>query len=157
MKIFLALFLLIFTLSCSTRNIKYDRDKLLGKYSEDYKMFVDNQTIDLEYIYLDKDNIENVQIDKNSYELKITQLRSTELFEMKNLNLDSLSVGRRGLDKKIIDLIVIDGIPLSDSLKDKLKIDPNAIKSLTILSQEKINNMNLCRGYNGDVLLITTK
>lgn len=157
MRVFLILFLLIFTLSCSTRNIKYDRDKILKKYSEDYKMFVDNQIIDLEYIYLDKNNIEKVQIDKKSYELKITQLKSTELFEMKNLNLDSLYVGRRGLDKKIIDLIVIDGVPMIDSLKDKLKIDPNAIKSLTILSQEKMDDMHLCRGYNGDVLLITTK
>ncbi|MCF7569654.1 hypothetical protein L3X37_15005 [Sabulilitoribacter arenilitoris] len=157
MRIFLLLLILTLTFSCATRNIKYDRNKILKKYSAEYKMFVDNEKMDLETVYLDKDNIENIRIDKRTKELKITQFKPTELFEMKDWNLDSLSAGRRGWDKKKIELIIIDGIPMVDSLKQKIKIDPNAIKNFTILSQEKMNNMTLCRGYDGDVILITTK
>ena len=157
MRIFLILLMLTLTFGCATRNIKYDRNKILKKYSAEYIMFVDNEKTDLETVFLDKDNIENIRIDKRTKELRITQLKPTELFEMKDWNLDSLSAGRRGWDKKEIELIIIDGIPMTDSLKQKIKIDPNAIKSIAILSQEKMNNMTLCRGYDGDVILITTK
>lgn len=157
MRIFLLLLILTLTFGCATRNIKYDRNKILKKYSAEYKMFVDNKKMDLETVFLDKDNIENIRINKQAKELKITQIKQIELFEMKNLNLDSLSAGRSGWDKNKIELIIIDGVPLTDSLKEKIKIDPNAIKSFTILSQEKMNNMTLCRGYDGDIILITTK
>ena len=157
MRIFLFLLTLALTFGCATRNIKYDRNKILKKYSAEYEMFVDKEKMNLETVFLDKDNIENVRIDKRTKELKITQFKPTELFAMKDWNLDSLSSGRRGWDKKKIELIIIDGIPLFDSLKAKIKIDPNAIKSIAILSQEKMNNMTLCRGYDGDVILITTK
>jgi hypothetical protein len=138
--------------------MKYDRNKILKKYSAEYKMFVDNERMDLETVFLDKDNIENIRIDKRTKELKITQLKPTELFEMKDLNLDSLSAGRRGWDKKKISLIVIDGIPLIDSLKEKTKIDLNAIEHLEIISQEKLNKNTIwCRGFDGDVMIIKTK
>ncbi|MDT0293967.1 hypothetical protein ACFQ3R_11305 [Mesonia ostreae] len=157
MRIFLILLLLTFTFGCATRNIKYDRNKILKKYSTEYKMFVDNEKTDLETVFLDKDNIESIRIDKRTRELKITQLKRTELFEMKNLNLDSLSAGQRGWNKKKIELVIIDGIPLTDSLLEKTKIDPNAIKSFNILSEEMMQRTNFCRVYDGNVILITTK
>ena len=157
MRIFLLLFVLTFTFGCATRNIKYDRNKILKKYSAEYKMFVDNEKTDLETVFLDKDNIESILIDKRTKELKITQLKRTELFQMNKLNLDSLSAGQRGWNKKKIELIVIDGIPITDTLLEKTKIDPNAIKSFNILTQEMMQNTNLCRAYNGSVILITTK
>ena len=158
MRIFLLLLILTLTFGCATRNIKYDRNKILKKYSTEYKMFVDNEKTDLETVFLDKDNIENIRIDKRTKELKITQLKRNELFEIKNLNLDSLSAGRRGWNKNKISLIVIDGIPLIDSLKESTKIDLNAIEHLEIITQEKLNkNTTWCRGFDGDVLIIKTK
>lgn len=157
MRIFVLFILLIINYGCATRNIKYDRNKIVKKYSMNYKTFVDNEKVDLENIYLNKKNIKNVRIDKKEKELNITQLKRPELFELKNLNLDSLSARRKNWDKKKIDLIIIDGTVLTDSLKNKIKIDPNAIRSFEIISQEKMNNMTLCRRYEGDVLLITTK
>ncbi len=156
-KIRVFLFLLTFTLGCSTRNIKYDRNKILEKYSADYKTFVDNESVDLETIFLNKDNIENIRIDKRTRELKITQLKPTKLFLIKNFELDSLFPNRKIVAKRKIDLIIIDGIPMTDSLKEKTKIDLNAIKSISILTAEKINNSTFCRKYDGDLLLITTK
>lgn len=153
MRIFLLLFLLTLTFSCATRNINYDRNKILKKYSTDYKMFVDDKEIDLETVYLDKNNIESVRIDKQIRELKITQLKPTKLSKIKEIFLDSLSAKNRDWGKKKIELlIVVDGVPLTDSLK----IDTNAIKSFMILSQEKMNNLTICRPLDG-VILITTK
>ena len=157
MRKFPVLLILTFTLGCATRNIKFDRIKILKKYSTDYEMFVDNEKINLETVFLDKDNIENVRIDKRTSELNIHQIKPTEFFEFKNLNLDSLSSGQRGWNKKKIDLIIVDGIPLTDSLKNRAKIDPNAIKSLHIISEEMMKKANLYRIYDGNILVITTK
>ena len=86
MRIFLLLLVLTLTLGCATRNIKYDRNKILKKYSADYKMFVDNEKMDLETVFLDKDNIENIRIDKRTKELKITQLKPNKLSAIKTSN-----------------------------------------------------------------------
>lgn len=148
--------MLTLTFSCATRNVKYDRNKILKKYSADYEMFVDNEKMDINTVFLDKDNIENIRIDKRTKELKITQLKSTELFEVKNLNLDSLSTGPKDLNKRKIYLIIIDGVPLTDSLMDKTRIDFNSIREISILTEVKTKIFH-CNGYNGDVLLINTK
>ncbi|MFD2696987.1 hypothetical protein ACFSQ0_03205 [Mesonia sediminis] len=157
MRIFLLLLILTLTFGCATRNIKYDRNKILEKYSADYKLFVDNEKMNLETLFLNKDNIENVQINKRTQELKITQLKPTELFAIKNFRLDSLFPDRKIEAKRKIDLIIIDGIPMTDSLKEKTKIDLNAINSISIITQEKMNNSTFGRRYDGDLLLITTK
>ena len=49
-------------------------------------MFVDNEKMDLETVFLDKDNIENIRIDKRTKELKITQLKPNKLFAIKTSN-----------------------------------------------------------------------
>lgn len=158
MRIFLLLLLLTFTLGCATRNIKYDRNKILKKYSTaDYKTFVDNEKMNLDTVFLNKDNIENIRVDKRTRELKITQLKPTEFFAIKNFKLDSLFPDRKIEAKRKIDLIIIDGVPMTDSLKEKIKIDLNAISSISILTKEKWNNTSTGRRLDGDLLLITTK
>lgn len=153
------LFLLVtITFSCASRDINYDRNKLLNRYSESYKTFVDNQEVDLEYLYLNKNNIHQVVLNKKSKHLNIYQNKPTKFFEIKNLNLDSLSSGRRGWNKNKIALIVINGIPLTEEDIEKTKIDTNAIESLNIISQQKLNETTTwCRGFDGDVLIINTK
>ena len=91
MRIILLFFLLFFALGCATRNIKYDRNKILKKYSRDYSIFVDNQKINLNKIYLDKNNIENVQLDKRNKNLNIEQIKSIKLVEVKQMYLDSIN------------------------------------------------------------------
>ncbi len=152
MRIILLFFLLFFALGCATRNIKYDRNKILKKYSRDYSIFVDNQKINLNKIYLDKNNIENVQLDKRNKNLNIEQIKSIKLVEVKQMYLDSINSKNRILDKNEIEiLVVIDGMPVIDNVK----IDANSIKSFTILSPEKMNNLNLCRPFHGVITIIT--
>lgn len=157
MRIFLFLLLLTFTFGCATRNIKYDRNKILKKYSTDYKMFVDNEKTDLETLFLDKDNIKNVRIDKRAKELNITQLKPAEFYEMRKLKLDSVISENKNWKDQNIEMVIIDGIPIADTLLQNTKIDPNAIRTFTILTQDKMNEIGFCRGYTGNVILITTE
>ena len=148
---------LFFTSGCSTRSVNYDRYKILKKYSSNFDIFVDNEKTDLETLILDKDNIEKLQINKRTKEVNITQFNKPEYIETKNFNLDTLSATRKGATKEKVELVIIDGIPLTDDLKLKTRIDPNAIEYLTIISHEEMNKMTLCKAYEGDVLLIKTK
>jgi len=157
MRIIILFILLFMTFGCATRQIKYDQNKIAKKYAVNYQTYLDNVKVNLTNIYLDKKNIKNVRLDIKTKDLYITQLKPTELFELKNINLDSLSLWRRGWDKKKIDIIIFNGIVVTDSLKDKIKFDPNALKSFEIVSEEKINNMTFCRRIQGDLLIITTK
>lgn len=153
MRLILLIFLLFFALACTTRNIKYNRTKIINKYSNDYTVFLDNQKINFNKIYLDKNNIENVRLDKRNKNLKIVQLKSNALIEVKQMYLDSISKENKVLNQKELELlVVIDGMPEIDDIK----IDINSIKSFTILSQEKMNNLNTCRPLHG-VVIITTK
>uniref|UniRef100_UPI00057153D5 hypothetical protein n=2 Tax=Empedobacter TaxID=59734 RepID=UPI00057153D5 len=101
----------------------------------------------------DKDNIKNITVNKKSKDLNITLKKINELFKLSDINI----YNRRGWDKKKIDLIVIDGMPISDSLKNFIKIDANAIKSINIVPKNKMNNQTFGRQFNGDLLVITTK
>ncbi len=46
---------------------------------------------------------------------------------------------------------------MTDNLKEKTKIDLNAINSISILTKEKWNNTTTGSSLDGDLLLITTK
>ena len=150
----LILLLLTLTFGCATRNIKYNQYKIIKKYATKYKIFVDGEKVDLRNVFLDIDNIKNVRIDRPNREVKITQIKPAELVSINKLKLDSLYPD--GKNERKISLIIIDGIPLLDSLKT-IKIDVNAIKKLTILTEEKLNETTLCNSVHGDWLLITTK
>lgn len=156
MKKYFLFFLTSIIFSCSTQSVSYNRDKILKKYS-DYKFYVDGLKSDLGTLYLDKNNIKSIVVDKKNKNLNINQNKKVEFFELKNLNLDILSSGRRTFDKNKIGHIVVDGILLTDSLKKEIKIDPNAIKSLSILSHDKLNSIVSCRTHDKDFLVITTQ
>jgi hypothetical protein len=154
MKIILTLIILILSIGCATRNIEYDRNKILKKYSSDYNIFVDNQEIDFEKIYLNKYNIAYVKIDNQNKKVNIKQLKTVELIEVKKIYLDSINKLHEYTDEKKLELlIVINGLPLKDS---SFKIDPKAILSLRILSQNELNNIYGERPFDGGII-ITTK
>ena len=157
MRIFQLLFLTVVVLGCATRNVKFDRDKILKKYFNDYKISVDGKEVNLNFVILDKNNIKDVQLNNQKGQLQITQLKPTELIEIKDLKLDCLCKIPKGFHKGKISLIVVDGIPVIESLKNKLKIDPRAIKTLMIISEEKMKRTIFCTPYDGYMILITTK
>jgi len=154
MRIILSLLLLMLTIGCATRTIKYDRNKISKKYSTDYNIYIDNQIVNFENIYLNKYNINYVQLDKRKKNVNIKQLKSVEFVEIKQLYLDRVhNLNGYSDEKKLELLIVVDGYPA----KDSCKIDPESILALRILSSSEINN-NLYgeRSFDGGII-ITTK
>jgi len=155
MRELIIILILILSLGCANRSLKYDRNKILAKYSADYEILLDNQRFNFETTYLDKANIDDVRIDKQNGTVIINQIKRDELIGIKELirNKNSLSA----TNTKEIELVIIDGLPLSDSLIMDLRIDPNAIESLSILPSDSLNDMNWCKGYDGDIMLIVTR
>lgn len=106
-------------------------------------------------VFLDKENIEYIRTNKRNKTLNIQQLHNTKLFKIKDLNLDSVPVIQKCWNQ--INLIMIDGFLIVGRLKEDIKLDPNAITHIELLSDEKKHKLNLCGHYDGNVLLITTK
>ena len=156
MRIFLLLFLLIFTLGCATRNINYDRNKILKKYASDFNIILDSEKINLENLYLHKENIKNTTVDKKEKTVTIDQFKKTELISLGEIYLDSLSKNRGGWKKKEIGFIIIDGVPLDVQNLEVIKIDPNAIKDFRIQKGEDSKGNRFFR-MDRDYLIITTK
>lgn len=154
MRIFLLL--LTFAFSCATRNIKYDRSKILKKYATEFDIVLDSEKVNLENLYLDKDNIKVTSIDRKEKTVTIEQLKKPELITLNNIYLDSLSKGRRGWNKKEIGFIIIDGILLTDKTTEEIKLDPNAIKDFRIQKGEDSKGSRIFR-MDRDYLIITTK
>ena len=156
MRIFLLLLTLALTFGCATRNIKYDRNKILKKYASEFDIILDSEKVNLENLYLDKDNIKATSIDRKEKTVTIDQLKKPELITLNNIYLDSLSKGRRGWNKKEIGFIIIDGILLNDKTTEEIKLDPNAIKDFRIQKGEDSKDSRIFR-MDKDYLIITTK
>ncbi len=156
MRIFLFLLLLTLTFGCATRNIKYDRNKILKKYATEFDIILDSEKVNLENLYLDKDNIKVTSIDRRAKTVIIEQLKKPELITLNNIYLDSLSKGRIGWNKKEIGFIIIDGILLTDKTTEEIKLDPNAIKDFRIQKGEDSKDSRIFR-MDRDYLIITTK
>lgn len=157
MKIPLILILLIIASGCATHNIKYDRDKIIKKYAKKYTIYVDNQKTDLNTTYLGRSNIKNVQKNRRTKELKISLFKKANYFNLKNFILDSLFPNDSIDAQRKIIMIIIDGVPILDNLKEKNKIDLNSIQRISRISQEKLSKTAVCQPPDGDILQITTK
>ncbi len=157
MRPYFILLLSLIVIGCSTVNIKYNRDKILKKYSIDYSIYLDKRPVDLERYYLDKDNIDNIKVNRKNLEINITQFKPPVFLEFKSKNLDSLSRNIKGSSEDDIALIIINGVPLSDSLKYRTRVDTNAIQILEIIPYENIKNSIHHTNFEGDILVINSK
>ena len=106
MRIFLLLLILTFTLSCATRKIEYNRNKILKKYTADYQVFLDDEKMNLKSTYLDKNNIESIELDNRNKTLKINQFRAAEFFDIKELTLDRMISQNKNWKEKSIEIII---------------------------------------------------
>ena len=128
----------------SSNNFFNNQNELLHYiYDFEFKKIHQNKIRSNEYInYFLKKN--NQQVNISNY-IKIRELNylnnKNYIKFLKKLlcNVKSISLKKTFLSKTIkIELVIINGIPLTDSLLEKTKIDPNAIKSLNILIVQSI-------------------
>ncbi|RBA29572.1 hypothetical protein [Flavobacterium tibetense] len=153
MKILLVLLFLNITLSCATKNIRYNHINIIEKYSSNYIIYVDDKKIDFENVYLDKDNIEYVKIDKQNKTLHIKQLKTIELIEVSRLYIDRVMKTNENHDVNQLEiLVVVNGLPR----KKNFLIDPKTITSIKILSKNDIHNMIYGeKSFDGGIVVVT--
>lgn len=133
---------------------------MIKKYEDEYEIFIGDQLIDLNNIYLNKDNIERVELKKPLKKIKISQIKKSKFTRIDELELtiDSLYVNSDTIDKHEISVVIIDGIVISDSLKKLTKIETNAIKNLSIIKyNSKLNSTLFCRRPKGEILVVEIK
>ena len=80
------LLLIIAVLSgCRTRSFSYTKDKILTNFTN-FETFLNNEKISLDTIYLDKDNIESIEINKQGKTIHIIQKnKNVEYFSPQNI------------------------------------------------------------------------
>lgn len=138
--------LLIGLTSCVTTQIRYNQTYIAKKSRKGYQVTLDNQLVDYSNIFLDKDNIASVELNRKTKFIHITQHQPHNL-----MTLDSFQVGTITIED--IGVVVIDGLLYE---KEKIKIDQNVIKAIQVLKWTPETASIMCRNPE-PVLLITTK
>ena len=72
LKIYFLLLIVVVLGGCRTVSFSYTRDNILKNFSN-YEVFLNNERISLETIYLDKDNIKSIKTNETEKTIHITQ------------------------------------------------------------------------------------
>jgi hypothetical protein len=159
----LSIFILATLCSCNVYNINYNRSKILIKYSSDFNILVDNENRELKHLYLDKDNIEIVTVNRKTKTVKILQKKTVEFYKLSIINLDSIIDTRRVCvidencwNKRKIDFIVLDGLPVKKEDAEEMMFDANCIKDFRIFKGNELKENTIFR-TDRDYLVISTK
>jgi hypothetical protein len=146
---FIYFILLISSFGCATKNINYDRYKIIEKYKTDYKYYLNDEDIAFENVFLNKDNIESIIVDKRSKTIVIHQKYKSRIFTLKELDLD-LFVNN---SFKLEDIncqncfLVIDGFLFPIEKLNEIYFSEKIIKEISFLKHAT---------YDKSVLMIST-
>ena len=148
--------LLLVIYSCSTNIINYDRAKIIRKQNAEYSVYLNDNKIDINNVYLDKNNIKNVEINRKKKSITINQQQKRKLVKLKNINFNKFikDSAYRKENKNI--LVVINGVPLQDSMVEKTKLEMNSIKSIKYIPANEQETIS-CEPQNKDILIIITE
>jgi len=138
----ISFFLLTITIlsGCRTQSFSNTKDKIQRNFSN-YEIFLNSEKIDIDTIYLDKNNIKSTKINK---------LEKTIHFTQKKKDVEYFSPQNSFQDEKF-ENVIINGKILSE-LRIK-KIEVGAIKSINILRQHS----EIYNPIRGNTLIITLK
>jgi hypothetical protein len=129
------LFLLSFLLSCTTRKIHYNRNKIIKKFGKEYKIYLNDKLIKLDTIFLNISNVETVSLKRKTKYLNIYQKNKQATFS----TLYDIHLSSQKTSKSPDTLIcVIDGILTDTAQQKSINIEDGAIKDLTILKHDEI-------------------
>ncbi len=131
--------------SCSVRNVTYNRDKILTKYNN-YTVFLNSKQINIDTLYLDKNNVKTVKIKKLEKHIYIMQKNTkVEYFSPRDASLTQ---------NQNFENVIING-ELADTIRIK-QIEIGAIKNIEILVKEEDRIFNHRKPGTGS-LIITLK
>lgn len=142
---FIYFILLISCFGCATKNINYDRNKIIEKYNDDYRFFLNDEEIVFENVFLNKNNIDQIIVDKRSKIVKINQKFKSNLFKLKEQNLDNFV--NESFEIKDLDCqncpVIIEGSIYSNRKINDFYFEENLIFDIRILKEASYNIMPL--------------
>ncbi len=136
------LIIILISSSCSTIQINYHRDRILKKYSDDYKIYLDSSLIELKNYYLDRNNVKSVVRDKSKKAIYIDRDSMIEFLEFKEYFLEI----------KNDRMVILNGIPVESEKGKNLKVSPKSLMEITVLKNDSINSQLFHRNYK-DVII----
>ena len=148
--------LVLTIVGCSVRNFKYDRKKLIRKWSGDYTFYLDDDKIELDTLILDRDNIKSTTLNKESQSITLKIIEARTFVTIQSI-IDSLKQSSQiRKNDSISPLIIIDGIPYENKNSLHLSIDPEAINQISILRDARTSGFHCGDpSYNEIVLILT--
>jgi hypothetical protein len=137
--------IIIISLSaCSS--VKFHRDRLLKMQNNGYQIFVDYKVVNLDTFYI---NPEDVSFDSRNLTKLYFKSKRPFIF----IGMDATYQNFDYLEGDY--LLIIDGVPVIDSLKSKIKFEGNFINKITILkSQDSLRGTHL---FRSPTLIIKSK
>lgn len=145
-QVLMSLLLMVTISSCSVVKMKYNRDKILDRYTNGYKIYLDSTLIDLENYYLDSDNIKSIIRDKTKHAIYIQRDSIVKFYDLKEFFQNAKSER----------LFIFNGVPIETERVMNMKVSPKAIIELTLLRNDTLNSVFSCR-TNKEVLLFSVK
>ncbi len=146
------LIIFIFLAGCRTREVSYNRDKLIKKFKH-YRIYLNNEKlINLDTFYLDKDNIDIAIANNQTYRFNIFQKNEESKFITL---LDIVSSYQKEMKDTDSLTTVVDGILIDGLRRKSLKIETTAIKEINLLKKEKV--WDHLQHIKYGVILVVTK
>lgn len=146
---FIYFILLITCFGCATKNINYDRNNIIEKYKDDYRFFLNDEEIVFENVFLNKNNIDQIIVDKRSKIVVIRQKYKSQFFKLKEFNLNLFVNDSFKLDDINCQncALVIDGFLFPIEKLNEIYFSEKIIKEINFLKNAS---------YDKAVLLIIT-
>ena len=134
---FFSLILLIICFGCATKTINYDRNKIIKKHQNDYTFFLNDNEIIFENVYLKKNNITKIEVYKKKKTIVIHQKNKSNLFKLKEQNLDQFIDDSFVLDDLDCQncFLVIEGRLLPISKINNIYFEENIINDIIHLKE----------------------
>ncbi len=155
MRTIVSILLLTISFSCSSRDLDYKNSPIVKKYSSKHTIHVDNEKYESATIYLNENNIEDIQQSSKNEDLIIVQKEKNKLSNLKSI-CDSLSKDKKyNIETVFINKDIIQDVGLMRSTY----LDPKLISSLEIIKKKPTDSLpNHKNGaITGDLLVIKTK
>ncbi len=147
----IALILILITFSgCISHQIKYDKWKIVRKYSKkNYRITLEGKEVNFRNLYLDKENLKSVYRNRKEKRIEIKQKNKANLVKLDFFESDTINLENIGH-------VVINGLPMIEEDFEKIILELNAVKDIKIITEETIDSKIFCR-RPGDVMLIILK
>lgn len=154
MQLILKLLAILILYSCSTTKINYKPNRIFALEKKGHIIQFNNTGVKFRYLELDPNNVKEVIKNNHHKTLNIISKNPNSEF----INGFELFEKIKNETKQNFDLVVISGVPFSESDLKSLQIEQSIYKEYKILSADELNKTTtFCQSFDNGILIITLK